>query len=355
MDSLSPALLLCNNLKMVTSLTSRKKAALAISNRLRDLGHSGRGIRMQECATYVKIEVSRTKSKVIAANFCRDRVCPMCQWRRSLKTFAAMSQISELVEQWHPYSPYVLLTLTVRNCEPNRLSDTITEMLQGWDRLTKRRTWKAMCLGYARSLEITYNSEENTFHPHIHALVHLYQDYYVKSYLPTISFGEMWQESMGLNYLPICDIRAVGLYGDKDGSNFTYETGPLHDDTKSVEERIETLGGVLAEISKYMTKSENLMHMPDMSLHHYIAAIKGRRLFSLSGSLKEAARQLKINIDTVDDDDEIELSEVATEALGTICLTWSYGQAAYKILESKVTNVDSGSIKPKKPKKKKAI
>ena len=49
--------------------------------------------RLRDCASW--LEFSRTEEglKLHKANFCRVRLCPICAWRRSLKTFGQVFKI----------------------------------------------------------------------------------------------------------------------------------------------------------------------------------------------------------------------------------------------------------------------
>ena len=53
--------------------------------------------RMRECANWLAfLRNSDGSLKLHDARFCRVRLCPVCQWRRALKTFAQMSQVLTL-------------------------------------------------------------------------------------------------------------------------------------------------------------------------------------------------------------------------------------------------------------------
>ncbi len=88
---------------------------------------------------------------------------------------------------------YILLTLTVRNCEANDLSSTLDAMLAGWERMTKTKPWKRVALGAFRALEITHNVDPksdsyDTFHPHIHAVIAVKPSYFTsRDYLSQLS------------------------------------------------------------------------------------------------------------------------------------------------------------------------
>ena len=58
-----------------------------------------RADRVSQCGSYLDFGVlpDGTK-KLVKANFCRDRLCPMCNWRRSLKLYSQVSQVMDVLE-----------------------------------------------------------------------------------------------------------------------------------------------------------------------------------------------------------------------------------------------------------------
>ena len=51
--------------------------------------------RLRTCATRLIYGIGEDgKRRLRAANFCRVRLCPICQWRRSLKLYSQMSNKS---------------------------------------------------------------------------------------------------------------------------------------------------------------------------------------------------------------------------------------------------------------------
>ncbi|MGN1086712.1 MAG: protein rep, partial [Porcipelethomonas sp.] len=93
--------------------------------------------------------------KLHDARFCRVRLCPICQWRRSIKTYAQMSQVLEVASS-DGYR-FIFLTLTMRNCEACELSDTLTSLLQGFNRLMKYKDVKKAVKGYYRGCEVKHD------------------------------------------------------------------------------------------------------------------------------------------------------------------------------------------------------
>ena len=66
------------------------------------------------------------------AEFCRHRLCPTCNWRKSLKLFSQMKEVSARLLQDFPGARYLFLTLTVKNCSGAELAQTIDKMNFGF-------------------------------------------------------------------------------------------------------------------------------------------------------------------------------------------------------------------------------
>ncbi len=146
--------------------------------------------------------------KLQAAHFCRVRLCPMCQWRRSVMWQAkALKAIPKIIEDY-PKARFVFLTLTVRNCELTELRDTLAWMHKSWTKLVKRKEFAAV-EGWIRSVEVTRGSDD-TAHPHYHALLMVKPGYFTgKYYVAQDHWTKAWQSCLGIHYTPIVDIRSV--------------------------------------------------------------------------------------------------------------------------------------------------
>lgn len=145
--------------------------------------------------------------KLQAAHFCRVRLCPMCQWRRSVMWQAkALKAIPKVVEDY-PKSRFIFLTLTVRNCELTELRSTLAWMHKSWTKLVKRKEFAAV-QGWVRSVEVTRGSED-TAHPHYHALLMVKPSYFGKGYVTQDQWTKAWQGCLGVEYTPIVDVRSV--------------------------------------------------------------------------------------------------------------------------------------------------
>ncbi|MCE2206297.1 protein rep, partial [Streptococcus thermophilus] len=116
--------------------------------------------------------------KLYQAYFCKNKLCPMCNWRRSMKYSYQTSRIVDEAIKQSPKGRFLFLTLTVKNVEGKALNSTISQLTKSFDRLFKRAKVQRNLLGYLRSVEVTHNENDNTYHPHIHVLMMVRPSYF---------------------------------------------------------------------------------------------------------------------------------------------------------------------------------
>lgn len=236
---------------------------------------------MQRCCNYLVFgdvvnqvtgEVTR---KLQAAEFCRDRLCPMCSWRKSLVTFSQLSDIMLRIDSTTDGLVPIFLTLTMRNCGSSDLADCITLLLKSWSRMMNskqnRRPFR-IAVGWFRALEITYNKKDGTWHPHIHAILLVEPDYFENpdKYIDQREWEAEWQWALGVDYKPRVDVRTIKGSQAKaiaEVAKYTVKPGEWLDldDGDGTDERVELLARVL----------------------------KGRRLTAFGGLMKETRKALK--------------------------------------------------------------
>lgn len=121
----------------------RKKDNLNLANSYKRLGEK-KYYRVIDCSTFLEFGVTKTSSlKLLQANFCKVRLCPMCAWRRSLKIFGQVSKVMDQVEKNYNYR-YIFLTLTVKNCYSEDLKDTLDLMTKSFNKLSERKAFKKL-------------------------------------------------------------------------------------------------------------------------------------------------------------------------------------------------------------------
>ena len=160
------------------------------------------------CASFISAAITESgETKIINSNFCRERLCAVCAWRRQSKfiatTYPALNYLTEKGNK------FIMATFTLRNCKEEDLSKTIDKLLEGYHRLLKYKRMEFV-KGYIRSLEITYNRNRNDYHPHIHAIFVVSGDYFrSNSYIAAEELSLLWKKATKSDYIPKIDIRRV--------------------------------------------------------------------------------------------------------------------------------------------------
>lgn len=255
----------------------KRLGSLRVARAYRELGDSARAARCRDCGTsLVFSECAKALGahyrKLSYANFCRERLCPMCAWRRSLRLGWLVSGVFHAAYERHPGRPFVFLTLTVRNVPDDSLAQQVDELFLGWGRLYKRKEFRRVVRGWFRGLEITHNDKNRTWHPHIHAVLWMSGSYTTGGsfYLTHRRWMDLWRESLGLDYDPWVRVQMVRPKGGR-------------------------LGKVAAEVAKYTVKDSDLWDVPDEELVRRVGvlshALRGRRLFDWGGELRKIARE----------------------------------------------------------------
>lgn len=237
--------------------------------------------RVDSCGSYLEYVVTENAKNLHKANFCHDRLCPMCNWRRSLKIFGQVSQVMDALAVDGNYR-YLFLTLTVKSCEAADLGVTVDKLFSGWRWLyNKSVVFQSAVCGSFRSLEVTRNKKTGLFHPHLHCILAVLPGYFSgQNYLSQVSWCELWQRACGLDYEPIIDVRSIKDFG-------------------------RGVPGAVAEVSKYAVKSSDFLDgVLDDSVAYikaFLDALSNRRLCSFTGCFAKARAALKLDdIDTGD-------------------------------------------------------
>ncbi|MBT9136431.1 MAG: hypothetical protein DDT34_01510 [Firmicutes bacterium] len=252
------------------------------------------------------------KLKLVRANFCHVRHCPACQWRRSMMIKARFFEALPAVIEQHKASRWMMLTLTVRNCEVDQLGETLKAMNEAWGRLVKTNVFKDV-LGWVRATEVT-RSRDGKAHPHFHILLMVKSTYFKPGhYIKTSGWVEAWRDAGRLGYDPVCDVRTVKPNKKGDWANAD----------KSL-----AMAGAVAEVLKYATKSKDLIQDPDWTLE-FFKQVHHKRFLAAGGALKDAIKKAEA---AESDEAFIEAEKDETQTIETgvqMRFTWRTKQQAY--------------------------
>jgi plasmid rolling circle replication initiator protein Rep len=268
-----------NNAGVERPWVAKKVKTMIVSEDFAGLKEVNRADALSKCSTWLKFAQCDKDGykKLIGANFCRDRMCPMCNWRRSRKLAGQISLLlHEAVERSEVKMRFVFVTLTVKNCKGEELSKTIDNMLGGFDLMMKCKRVDKITVGFVRNLEVTYNRTENTYHPHIHMLLAVTTSYFKpENYINQAEWTSLWWEACQLDYKPMVHTKAVK----------TKEGQPMEK--------------AAAEIGKYSVKDADYGFEDDRKLsqevlHYLSGALKSRRLIGFGRLFRKLHKELHL-------------------------------------------------------------
>lgn len=250
----------------------KKKESQKLSRVYGFIGENKRAVKVADCGVWLEFKVSSGDHKLWRANFCKDRLCPMCNWRRSLKIF---SQVSAVMDEMTGYE-FIFLTFTVRNCEGADLCDTVQAIYDGWRYLyNKNSVFRKAIKGTFRSLEVTKNRLTGTFHPHLHCIMAVNKSYFKKDYIKQKQWIELWRKACKLDYDPWVYVEKVKAIG-------------------------KGISGAIAEVAKYSVKSVDYGASGE-NVRVFLDALTARRLCGWTGIFAKIRKSLKL--DDIEDGD----------------------------------------------------
>lgn len=234
--------------------------------------------RLKKCGQALVFDVDdQGNKKLVHMDSCRVRLCPLCAWRRSLKAYYNAMSILQKISIDVPEMQYIFVTLTVRNCSADELSNTLDLMFDSLKRLTDRKEIKDVWQGMIRNMEVTHNIDYesksfDTYHPHFHLLIAVKPSYFQgKYYISRQKLAELWQDCLRIDYLPQVKMQAC------------YNSTPH----------------TVAEASKYAAKAGDYIILDDWDLTVDTVAVLDkalhkRRLIGYTGIMKKIKAQLKL-------------------------------------------------------------
>jgi plasmid rolling circle replication initiator protein Rep len=290
-----------------------KKQNLLLGDSYERQSNISKLVRVRSCATYLQFKKFKIDDslKLTFANFCQCRLCPMCAKRRSLKVFAHISKIMNVI--LNDYS-FLFLTLTLENCTADDLGNTITLITKSFDKMFRRKSITKISKGWFRALEVTYNKEQDTFHPHLHIIIAVPKSYFKnKDYLKQEQWTKLWKESLKVDYTPIVHIKRFN--------------------------KNKNIGKSVSEVAKYTVKSSDYLikgnnQLTDKLVATLDDALAYRRLIAYGGRLKEVHKDL--NLDDSENGDLVNVDledEVRFDDFMILNVKWNIGLSNYFVDE----------------------
>ena len=293
----------------------RKLNNIALGDDFKKLQIEKVGNQVSSCAERLEYKVNTDGS--ISLNkvwFCKNKLCPICNWRRALKHSYQASNVLDIAMKKHPKAQFLFLTLTVKNVPGSELKESLTHLTKSFDRLFRRAKVKKNLIGFMRATEVTYSEERDDYHPHLHILLMVKPNYFNGSdnYIKQAEWSELWKKSAKLDYNPIVDVRKIKTDGNSED---------------------ESLYKAVLETAKYPVKPIDSMDLSeDTRLKVVVNLYRGlykKRQISYGGELKTIYKSLCL--DSVEDGDLIHVtgSDDLEKTYNTIVAKWFWDIKKY--------------------------
>ena len=251
---------------------------------------------VRSCGEILKFKKREDGSlKLEQAWFCKSRLCPMCNWRRSVKHSSQVIKIVDEAVKKYPKGRFLFWTLTTKNVfTGDELKDELARMNMAFNRLMDYKKIQKNMLGYLKATEVTVNSIDGSYNQHLHILVFVRPSYFKgtgDNYISQKELTDFWKRALKIDYIPIVNVKAVKPKANKKEKGViaaVYETAKYP--VKSID---------------YLTDNheENLQRVDDLEI-----GLKRKRLISFGGIFKEIRKELQF-----DDAEDGNLIHVSSE------------------------------------------
>ena len=260
--------------------------------------------RINNCATFLQSvsNFDRNRSKIVKANRCMNRFCPICMATKARKEAYMLLIILKFLSCAKGYE-FIFLTLTVPNVAGNELVRELDEQYLALKRLIQRKEFKAISNGFIRKTEITYNQKRNDFHPHIHMLIAVNKSYFTEKslYVSQHKWQEIWKKCKKDNSITQVNVKKANESSFK-------------------------------ELAKYEAKDFDMLGYSQEVFDVFYKALKGRKTLTFNGCFQEAKKMYKEG--KLDEYKEVD----KTEYVDTFFHMFNYSKSKYDFIKERPMN-----------------
>jgi len=274
--------------------------------------------RVKDCAEVLeyKLDIETNEMNLFRVWFCKSRLCPMCNWRRTMKHGIQTQKIVAEVIRQKPKARWLFLTLTVKNVyDGEELNKSLSAMAQGFRRMMQYVKVAKNLVGFMRATEVTVNEIDNSYNQHMHVLLCVESRYFrgAENYISQKEWTQLWKRAMKLDYDPVVDVRAIR---------------PKNKYKSDIKSAIDETAKYPVKHTDFMTDDEdrNLQIVSDLE-----TGLHRKRLISYGGLLKKVHKEL--NLDDAEDGDLIHTDDEdeANEKGFSIIAMWNWERQNYYI------------------------
>ena len=197
------------------------------------------GYKLASCLATPTIQVSADGDQmIIAQGKCKSRLCPLCGRARARRLMHRLSAIVKAMDAPRR------ITLTIAHSD-RPLRDQILHLTTSFHAVRRTLDWKKHVVGGVYVIEITWNTDRQQWHPHIHAIID-------GTYLPHAKLKAAWHAATADSW--IVDIR-----------------------------RCDSERAAVRYLTDYLTKSQDASKIADHLLPEWATQLHGMRLAQTFG------------------------------------------------------------------------
>lgn len=289
-----------------------------------ETGFTKESEKIKQCGNFLEFALKEnqitkeTKNKLAGANFCKNRFCPMCNWRRVRNITGQLKDAFSVIQEKQKVAT-LFLTLTIQNPDVKDLKSTIAKMNKSFNEMTRTKAFNNAILGYFKSIEILGDkTPKGQAHPHFHILLVVKESYFKKSdYINKAEWTEMWRKALGVEYTPVVYVSRI----------------------KSKDENFSDIDSAIAETVKYSVKHTELSKRSNEDFYYLYTQTKGLRFISAGGILKEHLNLIKIDEDLINLKKE---NEALWIEICRLIYTWQNGDYQLKEIKPPKEQIENG-------------
>lgn len=277
--------------------------------------------RVSQCGEILEFDVTQEGHMKLAKTwFCKSPLCPMCNWRKTMKRSIQTTKVVEEVIRQKPKARWLFLTLSLKNVfDGDQLDKSLKEMAIGFNRLMKYKKVAKNMIGFMRSTEITVNEKDGSYNQHMHVLLCVESTYFKNddNYLSQEDWTNLWQKAMKLDYTPVVHIEAVKNKKRNKKSEYTEIQAAVQETAKySVKDSDYLTGNVVNDLEVVKDLEKGLFR---------------KRMIAYGGLLKQIHKEL--NLDDIEDGDLVRVDEDSDteEKAYSIVAHWNWNLKNYYI------------------------
>ena len=240
------------------------------------------------------IEIDEKNGRVKRLNLSHVRAENLTSYRNKQKIAAKFYGNCDELQEKYPDNIFVSLTLTMKHCDIDELSNVINELNREWTKLINTPEFAPYFnfngkyykeCGYFKSLEIGSSTEFNKINPHFHCILHVHKSFlHTKNYVSNERLLKIWKKSLNIS---INDDYQISVH------------------IKHIKNNSESsITQQSAYFASYATKTINLSKYNLNFIESYINQIYKRNLIIYSGSMKMINKKKLIDNNIIENNED---------------------------------------------------